>query len=243
MAILYQGSQFFKGNVFVDPKGNKLIFEKNTKNGKLFKTDNNHLIGLTESQVNKLKLLDEEKEDTLDIDLRKERVLFLSGEISHENVGLVIERMLDFDMFATEDITLCINSIGGAITAGLAVYDVMNIIKSDVITVCIGECSSMGAIIFMGGTKGKRYILPNSEIMIHQASTDFTGKYSEVERKIESFKNNYDKVLNIISEKTGKSVENIKKDILGGDKYFNSSSAVEYGFADKILYSIDELYK
>ena len=187
--------------------------------------------------------VDIELDSISDLDVIDDRLLFLSGDISNEFILSIIIEILKLDRAAKKDIILFINSVGGDVTAGFALYDVMNAIRSDIITICIGECASMAALIFMNGTKGKRYIFSNSEMMIHQVSSKIYGKCSDVEEEAKDLKEWNNKILKIISEKTGKSIETIRKDVAHMDKWFDSSSAVDYGLADKIINSIDEIYK
>lgn len=138
-------------------------------------------------------------------------------------------------MLNHKDITLYINSLGGKVTSGLAIYDVMNYIKSDVSTICIGMCASMASILLVNGTKGKRFILPNSEVMVHEVSGCTMGKVSELEDKVNHSKELNYKLWQIIEQKTNKSVKDLKREATRKDFYLNAKTALRYGFVDSIL--------
>ncbi len=168
--------------------------------------------------------------------LLKDRIVFLGEEIHDVNASLVIAQLLFLEAEDPEkDISLYINSPGGSITAGLAIYDTMQHIKPDVSTICVGMAASMGAFLLAAGAKGKRYALPNSEVMIHQPLGGARGQATDViihaERLIRT-----KKTLNkILSEKTGQPLEKIEKDV-ERDYFMSGEEAKAYGIIDEILY-------
>ena len=166
--------------------------------------------------------------------LLKDRIIFVSGEIDDDLANSVISQLLFLDSRNHDDINLYINSPGGNITSGMAIYDTMNYIKSDVTTICVGMAASMASVLLASGKKGKRYILPNAEVMIHQPLGGVKGQATEI--KIVADRILYlRKILNkILSEKTGKDIKEIEKDT-ERDYYLNASDALEYGLVDKIL--------
>ena len=138
-------------------------------------------------------------------------------------------------MKSNKDITFYINSPGGSVSDGMAIYDVMQIIKSDIKTVCIGRCSSMAAVLLSGGTKGKRYITPNSEIMIHEVSSFNMGKIGELKINYEHSNTLNERIIKLLANNTGKTVKQIRHDIQLKDRWFNAEEALKYGLIDKIL--------
>lgn len=167
--------------------------------------------------------------------LLKDRIIFLGGEVEDNIANSIIAQLLFLDAQDKEkDIVMYINSPGGVVTAGLAIYDTMRHIKADVSTVCIGQAASMGAVLLAAGAKGKRYSLPNSRVMIHQPSGGARGQATDIQiqaKEIEKIK----KTLNeILSEATGKSVEEIYKDT-ERDNFMSAEEALAYGIIDKIL--------
>ncbi|MDO5088821.1 MAG: ATP-dependent Clp endopeptidase proteolytic subunit ClpP [Leptotrichiaceae bacterium] len=167
--------------------------------------------------------------------LLKDRIIFLGGEIEDNMANSIIAQLLFLDAQDKEkDIVMYINSPGGVITSGLAIYDTMRHIKCDVSTVCVGQAASMGAVLLAAGTPGKRYTLPNSRVMIHQPSGGARGQATDIQiqaKEIEKMK----KVLNeILSEATGKSVEEIYNDT-ERDNFMSAEEAMTYGIVDKIL--------
>lgn len=169
------------------------------------------------------------------IDLLERRIIYLDGEIDDECVREIIKKLLRLDMQSHKDITMYINSAGGSVVSGLAIYDVMNMIKSDVSTIGIGKCASMASILLINGAKGKRYILPNAEVMIHEVSTGTFGKVTEMQMKLDHSKSLNNKLWKIISDKTNRSFQQIKKDATNKDAWMNSKLALKYNFVDKIL--------
>ena len=167
--------------------------------------------------------------------LLKDRVIFLGGEIEDNIANSIVAQLLFLDAQESEkDITMYINSPGGVITSGLAIYDTMRHIKSDVSTVCIGQAASMGALLLAAGTKGKRYSLPNSRIMIHQPLGGAQGQVTDIQIQAKEIERVKEKVSQILSEATGKSVESIYQDT-ERDNFMNSLQALEYGIIDKVI--------
>lgn len=167
--------------------------------------------------------------------LLKDRIVMLSGEVNDDSANLVIAQLLFLESEDPDkDIYLYINSPGGSVTAGMAIYDTMNYIKCDVSTICLGLAASMGAFLFSSGTKGKRFVLPNAEIMIHQPLGGFKGQATDIDihaRRILKTKENLNKIL---SENTGKPYEVICQDV-ERDNFFEAEEAVKYGLADKVI--------
>ena len=166
--------------------------------------------------------------------LLKDRIIFLSGEITDEVSNNIISQLLYLDSISKEDINIYINSPGGSITAGMAIYDTINFIKSDVSTICIGIAASMASIILASGTKGKRYILPNSEVMIHQPLGGVQGQATEIKIVADRILYLKDKLNKILADKTNKDLKKIDIDT-ERDYYLSSKEALEYGIVDKIL--------
>ncbi len=172
--------------------------------------------------------------------LLKDRIIMLNGEITDEVSSVIVSQLLFLESEDPEkDIFLYINSPGGGVTAGLAIYDTMQYIKCDITTICIGSAASMGALLLASGTKGKRYSLPHSRIMIHQPLGGITGQATEIEihaKEILRLK----KLLNeILANHTGKRLKTIEKDT-DRDYFMDSKEALNYGIIDKIIYSREE---
>ena len=167
--------------------------------------------------------------------LLNERIIVLNGEINDTSSSIVVAQLLYLaSKDPNKDISLYINSPGGSITAGMAIYDTMNFIKCDVSTICIGMCASMGAFLLAGGKKGKRFALPNSEIMIHQPLGGGQGQASDISimaNRLLKVKKNINQIL---AEKTNKTIEQIEKDT-ERDHFLAPSDALEYGLIDKII--------
>lgn len=170
------------------------------------------------------------------LDLIDKRIIYLDGEINSTSSKDIICNLIKLDMINHKDITIYLNSTGGSVNNGLAIIDVMNMIKSDVSVVCVGMCASMACVLLACGTKGKRYMLPNSEIMIHEVSTVSMGKITEMQDKLDHATKINNKICKILSEKTNKSYSSIKKDINRKDSWINATNALKQGFVDKILY-------
>ncbi len=166
--------------------------------------------------------------------LLKDRIILLSGEIDDNLSNIIVSELLYLDSINHDDISLYINSPGGSITAGMAIMDTMNFIKSDVSTICIGMAASMGAFLLSCGKKGKRYILPNAEVMIHQPLGGVQGQATEIKIVAERILKLKEKLNTILSENTGKSIKEITKDT-ERDYFLDSKEALEYGLIDKIL--------
>ena len=139
-----------------------------------------------------------------DIDLIEKRIIYLDVEIDDKLAKEIIETLLKMDACNNKDITMYINSGGGSVSLGLAIYDVMNMIKSDVRTICIGCAASMASVLLINGTKGKRFILPNAEIMIHEVSSFNMGKFTELKDRLDHTKSLNDRLMKIIASKTNR---------------------------------------
>lgn len=170
------------------------------------------------------------------INLFDNRIIKISKTIDSEEADKVIDQLLKLDtMKSNKDIVFYINSPGGSVSDGMAIYDAMQIVKSDVKTICLGRCSSMAAILLSGGTKGKRFITPNSEVMIHEVSSFNMGKIGDVKISFEHSNALNERIIKILAENTGKDIDQIRQDIQQKDKWFNSDEALEYGLVDKLL--------
>ena len=173
--------------------------------------------------------------------LLKDRIIFLGGEVNDVMASVIIAQLLFLQMQdPKKDINIYINSPGGSVTAGLAIYDTMQFLTCDVCTYSIGLVASMGAVLLTAGTKGKRYALPNSDIMIHQVSGGARGTASDVERTVEYMFNLKKRLNRILAHHTGKSVEQIERDA-DRDNYMSAAQAAEYGLVDKVLTSSRDL--
>jgi ATP-dependent Clp protease protease subunit len=166
--------------------------------------------------------------------LLKNRIILLSGEINDDTANIVIAELLYLDSITEDDIYVYINSPGGSITSGMAIYDTMNYIKSDVSTICVGMAASMAAFILSSGKKGKRYSLPNSEVMIHQPLGGAEGQATEIDIVAKRILGLRKKLNTILSKNTNKTLKQIEKDT-DRDYYMNASEALEYGIIDEIL--------
>ena len=166
--------------------------------------------------------------------LLKDRIIILNGEITDNTANIVVAELLYLDSLNNNDISLYINSPGGSITAGMAIYDTMNFIKSDVSTICVGMSASMAAFILATGKKGKRFILPNAEVMIHQPLGGVQGQATEIKIAAERILKLKKKLNMILSEVTEKELEVINNDT-ERDYFMDSKEALDYGIVDKIL--------
>ena len=166
--------------------------------------------------------------------LLKDRIIILNGEINDQSANIIVAQLLYLDSESNEDIELYINSPGGSITAGMAIYDTMNFIKSKVSTICIGMAASMGAFILSSGEKGKRMSLPNSEIMIHQPLGGASGQATEIKIAAEHIIKIKNKLNNILAKNTGKDINKIEKDT-ERDYFLSADEAKKYGIIDKII--------
>ena len=167
--------------------------------------------------------------------LLKERIIFLGEKVNDVTAGLVVSQLLFLESEDPDkDINLYINSPGGSVTAGMAIYDTMQYVKCDVSTMCMGMAASMGAFLLSGGTKGKRLALPNAEIMIHQPSGGAQGQATEIEIAAEHILRTKKKLNTILSENTGQPYETIVKDT-ERDNWLTAQEALEYGLIDKVM--------
>ncbi len=173
--------------------------------------------------------------------LLKERVIFLSGPIDDNISNLVVAQLLFLESENPEkDISIYINSPGGSISAGLAIYDTMQFISSSVSTLCIGQAASMGALLLAGGDKGKRYVLPNSRIMIHQPLGGFQGQASDFEIHAKEILHMKKVVNEILAKNTGQTIKKIEKDT-DRDNFLDANAAIKYGIVDKVLNERDQI--
>ncbi|HZW24939.1 MAG TPA: ATP-dependent Clp endopeptidase proteolytic subunit ClpP [Gallionella sp.] len=167
--------------------------------------------------------------------LLKERVVFLVGEVNDYSANLIVAQMLFLESENPDkDIHFYINSPGGSVTAGMAIYDTMQFIKPNVSTLCIGQAASMGAFLLTAGEKGKRFCLPNSRVMIHQPLGGFRGQASDIEIHAKEILYLKQKLNQMLAQHTGQSVETIERDT-DRDNFLGASAAVEYGLVDQVL--------
>ena len=167
--------------------------------------------------------------------LLKDRIIFLGEEVTDVSANIVVAQLLFLEAEDPgKDIQLYINSPGGSVTAGMAIYDTMNYIKSDVSTICIGMAASMGAFLLSGGTKGKRFALPNAEIMIHQPSGGSRGMASDMKIVADQILKTKQKLNEILAKNTGKPIDVIERDT-DRDNYMTAQEALEYGLIDSII--------
>ena len=167
--------------------------------------------------------------------LLEDRIIFLTGEINDAMANIIVAQMIYLEgKNPDKDIYLYINSPGGSVSAGMAIYDTMNYLKCDVSTICIGLAASMGAFILSSGTKGKRFVLPNSEVMIHQPLGGAQGQASDIAIQAKHIQHIKDKINKILSENTGQPLEKIEKDT-DRDNYMTAEEAKKYGLVDKIF--------
>lgn len=168
--------------------------------------------------------------------LLEDRIIFLSGEIDDAVANTVVAQLIYLEAKdPAKDISLYINSPGGSVSAGLAIYDTMNYVKCDVSTICIGMAASMGAFLLSSGQKGKRYALPNSEIMIHQPLGGAQGQASDIKIAAEHILKTKRKLNAILSQNSGKPVEQVERNT-DRDNYLSAQEAMEYGLIDKVFY-------
>lgn len=166
--------------------------------------------------------------------LLKSRIIILTGEINDNVASLIISELLYLDSLNHEDISLYINSPGGSVTSGLAIYDAMNLIESDVATYAMGIAASMGAFILAGGQKGKRFALENAEVMIHEVSSSMSGKSTDIEVESEHIKSIKNRMNRLLAKNTGKTIKEIENDTKI-DNYMDAERAKKYGLVDKII--------
>lgn len=167
--------------------------------------------------------------------LLKDRIIMLTGEITDDTATVICSQLLFLaNENATKDISLYINSPGGSVTAGMAIYDTMNFIKPDVSTVCMGMAASMGAFLLSSGQKGKRLCLPNAEVMIHQPLGGTQGQASDMEIAVNHILRTKEKLNNILSSNTGQTIDTIKRET-DRDNWFSAKEALDFGLVDKII--------
>jgi len=175
--------------------------------------------------------------------LLKDNIIFAVGSIEDHMANLIIAQMLFLESEnPSKDVSLYINSPGGSITSGLSIYDTMQFIKPDVSTICVGQAASMGAILLAGGTKGKRYSLPNSRIMIHQPISGFQGQASDIDIQAKEILKLRQRLNEILSTHTGKTEQQIASDT-DRDNFMQASEALEYGLLDTVLSNRSQLGK
>ena len=168
--------------------------------------------------------------------LLEDRIIFLSGEIDDAVANTVVAQLIYLEAKdPSKDISIYINSPGGSVSAGLAIYDTMNYVKCDVSTICIGMAASMGAFLLSSGQKGKRYALPNSEIMIHQPLGGAQGQASDIKIAAEHILKTKQKLNTILAQNSGKQISQIEKDT-DRDNFMSAQEALEYGLIDKVFY-------
>ncbi|MDR0701545.1 MAG: ATP-dependent Clp endopeptidase proteolytic subunit ClpP [Azoarcus sp.] len=173
--------------------------------------------------------------------LLKERIVFLVGQVNDATANLIVAQLLFLESDNPDkDIYFYINSPGGSVTAGLAIYDTMQFIKPDVSTLCVGQAASMGAFLLAAGAKGKRYCLPNSRVMIHQPLGGFQGQASDIEIHAREILHLRARLNEMLSRHTGKPVEQIEKDT-DRDNFLSAAAALEYGLIDKVMITRDEI--
>jgi len=167
--------------------------------------------------------------------LLKDRIIMLSGEVNDQVASTIVAQLLFLEaQDPDKDIYFYINSPGGVITSGLSMFDTMNYIKPDIVTICMGQAASMGAFLLACGTQGKRYALPNARIMIHQPSGGAQGQSTDIQIQAQEIQRLKDTLNQILAEKTGKKAKQIEKDT-ERDNFMSSAEAVEYGLIDKVL--------
>ena len=172
--------------------------------------------------------------------LLKERVVFLVGPVNEVSANLIVAQLLFLESENPDkDISFYVNSPGGSVSAGLAIYDTMQFIKPDVSTLCIGQAASMGALLLSAGAKGKRYVLPNSRVMIHQPMGGFQGQASDVEIHAKEILYLRAKLNEIMAKHTGQSIDRIARDT-DRDNFLSADEAMQYGLVDRILTSRNE---
>ena len=173
--------------------------------------------------------------------LLKDRIVFCSGTVESTMADIIIAQLLFLEAEdPKKDITMYIHSPGGHVTAGLAIYDTMQLIKPDVSTVCIGMAASMGAVLLTAGAKGKRYVLPNSEVMIHQPLGGMEGQATDIEIHANHMLRTKDRLSHIIAYHTGQKFESVIKDT-DRDNFMNAEQAVQYGLVDKVIGDLEVL--
>lgn len=166
--------------------------------------------------------------------LLKDRIIMLSGEITDTSADTIVAELLYLDSINNNDISIYINSPGGSVTAGMAIYDTMNFVKSDVSTICVGMAASMAAFLLSSGERGKRFVLPNSEVMIHQPLGGVEGQATEIKIAAERILKMREKLNTLLSKNTGKDLKVIERDT-ERDYFLEAEEAVNYGLVDKVI--------
>jgi ATP-dependent Clp protease protease subunit len=169
--------------------------------------------------------------------LLNERIIFLGSAVDDQVANLIVAQLLHLESSDPDkDISIYINSPGGSIYAGLAIYDTMQFIKPDIVTICCGIAMSMGSLLLTGGAKGKRFALPNSRILMHQPSAGFEGQATDIEIHAREILKTRERIDEIYAKHTGKPVEEVHR-VMERDRFFKSDEAVEYGLIDKVITS------
>jgi ATP-dependent Clp protease protease subunit len=163
-----------------------------------------------------------------------DRIIWLGTQVSDHMANVIVAQLLFLDTKEDKDIKLYINSPGGSVSAGMAIYDTMNYVSCDVSTICVGQAASMGAFLLSAGAKGKRFVLPSSEVMIHQPLGGYSGQATDIEIHAKHILKLKEKLNRKLSEHTGKDVETIRKDT-ERDNFMSAQEAVDYGLADQVI--------
>lgn len=166
--------------------------------------------------------------------LLKDRIIFLSGEINDTVANSIVAQLLYLDSLSNDDISLYINSPGGSISSGMAIYDTMNFVKSSVSTICIGMAASMAAFLLSSGEKGKRFILPNADVMIHQPLGGVEGQATDIKIATDRILNLKERLNKVLAKNTGKNLKKVERDT-ERDNYLNATEAINYGIVDEIV--------
>ena len=166
--------------------------------------------------------------------LLKDRIIFLSGEINDTVANSIVAQLLYLDSLSNDDISLYINSPGGSISSGMAIYDTMNFVKSNVSTICIGMAASMAAFLLSSGEKGKRFILPNADVMIHQPLGGVEGQATDIKIATDRILNLKERLNKVLAKNTGKNLKTVERDT-ERDNYLNATEAINYGIVDEIV--------
>ncbi len=186
-------------------------------------------------------ILEEREMNVIGLDifsrLMYDRILFLGTEIDHDSANIINSQLMYLNSIGDEDIKMFINSPGGSVIDGLVIYDVMNLITPDVSTYCMGMCASMASVLLSSGAKGKRYSLPNGEVMIHQVGGLAEGKFADMDIAVKHAGRLQNNLFNILADNTGKSFEQIKNDA-DRDNWFTAEGALEYGLIDEIITTV-----
>ncbi len=186
-------------------------------------------------------ILEEREMNVIGLDifsrLMYDRILFLGTAIDHDTANIINSQLMYLNSTGDDDIKMFINSPGGSVIDGLAIYDVMNLVKPDVSTYCMGMCASMGSILLSSGAKGKRYSLPNGEVMIHQVSGGVEGPFADMQIAVDHAGRLQRKLFKILSLNTGKSIEQIEIDA-NRDNWFEAEQALDYGLIDEIISTV-----